>query len=92
MCTFGLRGAARNRKFDPQMIGREDIDFSLQSLMDDRIMLGDMRFYFDHGRIFSGRGGNAGKITRDESLLPVGKFGPEAPAAPADEPKAGGKS
>jgi peptidyl-prolyl cis-trans isomerase C len=32
------------------------------------------------------------KIARDESLLPVGKFGPEAPAAPADEPKAGGKS
>lgn len=37
----------------------------------------------------------AAKITRDESLLPVGKFGPaapSAPAAPADEPKAGGKS
>jgi len=35
------------------------------------------------------------KITRDESLLPVGKFGPAmppAPAAPADAPKAGGKS
>jgi parvulin-like peptidyl-prolyl isomerase len=35
------------------------------------------------------------KITRDESLLPVGKFGPptpSAPAAPAEEPKAGGKS
>lgn len=35
------------------------------------------------------------KITRDESLLPVGKFGPpapSAPAAPAEEPKPGGKS
>jgi len=35
------------------------------------------------------------KITRDESLLPVGKFGPAmppAPAAPAEEPKPGGKS
>jgi peptidyl-prolyl cis-trans isomerase C len=35
------------------------------------------------------------KITRDESLLPVGKFGPpipSAPTAPAEEPKAGGKS
>lgn len=35
------------------------------------------------------------KITRDESLLPVGNFGqaaPPAPAAPAEEPKAGGKS
>jgi peptidyl-prolyl cis-trans isomerase C len=35
------------------------------------------------------------KITRDESLLPVGKFGPaapSAPAAPAEDAKAGGKS
>ena len=35
------------------------------------------------------------KITRDESLLPVGTFGPatpSAPAAPAEEPKTGGKS
>ncbi len=35
------------------------------------------------------------KITRDESLLPVGKFGPpapSAPAAPAEDSKAGGKS
>ena len=35
------------------------------------------------------------KITRDESLLPVGTFGPPtpaAPAAPAEEPKTGGKS
>jgi peptidyl-prolyl cis-trans isomerase C len=37
----------------------------------------------------------AAKITRDESVLPVGKLGapvPSAPAAPAEEPKAGGKS
>jgi len=35
------------------------------------------------------------KITRDESLLPVGTFGsptPSAPAAPTEAPKAGGKS
>ena len=35
------------------------------------------------------------KITRDESLLPVGNFGPAAPATPAappEDPKAGGKS
>jgi peptidyl-prolyl cis-trans isomerase C len=35
------------------------------------------------------------KITREESLLPVGKVGsptPSAPAAPAEEPKAEGKS
>jgi peptidyl-prolyl cis-trans isomerase C len=35
------------------------------------------------------------KVTRDESLLPVGQFGPptpSAPAAPTEEPKAGGKT
>ena len=62
-CSFGLRGRARQRRFDPGCPGREDFDFSMQTLLEDRILYADARFYFDHGRIFSGLGGNAGLIT-----------------------------
>jgi hypothetical protein len=61
--TFGLRGRARRRPFDARFPGRADFDFTLRSLLEDRIVLADMRWYFDHGRIFSGVGGNAGRIT-----------------------------
>jgi hypothetical protein len=65
MCSFGLRGPARQRHFDPELPGRADIDFALQTLLEDRICLQDMRWYFDHGRIFAGRGGNAGQLSND---------------------------
>ena len=58
--SFGLRGAARSRRFDPACEIREDLDFTMQTLLEDRILLMEMRWYFDHGRIFSGRGGNVG--------------------------------
>ena len=61
-CSFGLRGAARSRQFDIKFEGRADFDFTLQTLLDDRILYCDTRFYFDHGRIFGGRGGNVGLI------------------------------
>lgn len=65
-CSFGLRGPARSRQFDPDMPGRADMDFTLQTLLEDRILLADMRWYFDHGRIFSGKGGNVGLLTHDQ--------------------------
>jgi hypothetical protein len=65
MCSFGLRGPARNRRFDVEMPGRADIDFALQTALEDRICLQDMRWYFEHGRIFAGRGGNAGRLTNE---------------------------
>ncbi len=49
--------------FDPGLPGRADFDFTMQTLLDDRILYADVRFYFDHGRIFSGRGGNVGLLT-----------------------------
>jgi glycosyltransferase involved in cell wall biosynthesis len=48
--SFGLRGAARQRRFDDRC-SREDMDFSLQCLLEDRIVLSDMRWYFDHGPV-----------------------------------------
>lgn len=65
--SFGVRGRARHRQFDRRFPGREDFDFTLQSLLDDRVILADMRWYFDHGRIFSGVGGNAGRITDQDA-------------------------
>jgi hypothetical protein len=66
MCSFGLRGAARGRRFDPELPGRADFDFAFQTALEDRICLQDMRWYFDHGRIFAGRGGNAGVISKEQ--------------------------
>lgn len=63
--TFGLRGPARSRKFDPALPGRADADFTLRTLLDDRILYADMRWVADHGRIFSGRGGAVGMISAD---------------------------
>ena len=63
--SFGLRGTARQRKFDVELSGREDLDFTMRTLLEDRILIADMRWHFDHGRIFSGKGGNVGLITRE---------------------------
>jgi hypothetical protein len=64
-CAFGLRGPARQREFDPDMPGRADFDFTLRTLLEDRVVYADMRWYFDHGRIFSGRGGAVGLISEE---------------------------
>ena len=60
--SFGLRGQARERQFDPDFAGRADFDFTLTTLLEDRILYADCRFYFNHGRMFSGLGGNVGLI------------------------------
>lgn len=64
--ALGLRGDARFRQFDVEIPGRADVDFALKTIMDDRIMYGDIRFYFDFGRCFAGAGGNAGLITDEQ--------------------------
>lgn len=63
--TFGMLGSARYRFFDERFVGRDDFDWSLRTLIEDRIMFVDSRFYFDHGPIFSGRGGNVGLVDED---------------------------
>jgi len=60
--SIGLRGAARRRRFDELLVGRADLDFTMKTLLEDRILYADMRWYFDHGRIFAGKGGNVGLV------------------------------
>lgn len=54
----GLIGIiGREIRFDPSLILRADIDFCLQSLMRDRIIMTDCRYSLIHTR-FGGKGGN----------------------------------
>jgi hypothetical protein len=59
----GFMGAARHHKFDVNMHGRSDADWTLRTLLEDRCAYLDTRFYFDCGRVYSGRGGSVGLIT-----------------------------
>lgn len=61
--AFGVMGAARHRKYDDTLLGRGDVDWTLQTLLEDRAVYADVRFYFDCGRVFGGRGGNVGLVT-----------------------------
>jgi hypothetical protein len=61
--AFGVMGAARRRHYDPKFLGRADVDWALRTLLDDRCVYADVRFYFDCGRVIAGRGGNVGVIT-----------------------------
>jgi len=56
--AFGIRGAARSRRYDESLIGRGDLDWTLRTLRDDRAVYADTRFFFANGRIFGGAGGN----------------------------------
>jgi len=64
--AFGVRGNARHRPFDHTLHGRADIDFTLSTLLLDRCVLQDTRFYFDFGPIGYGTGGSAGLITKQK--------------------------
>lgn len=61
--AFGIMGAARRRHYDATLPGRAAVDWTLRTLLEDRCVYADIRFYFDCGRIFSGRGGNVGLVT-----------------------------
>ena len=54
--VIGIIG--REQRFDVNLLLRADIDFCLQSLLRDRIVLVDGRYSFIHTR-FAGGGGNA---------------------------------
>lgn len=60
--TFIVMGSARHRHFDPQAVGRADIDFGLQTLLHDRILLCDKRYYMFHGLKEHLPGGASGLI------------------------------
>lgn len=48
----------RELRFDTSLVLRADIDYCLQSLLRDRIVMVDARYQFVHAR-FAGKGGNA---------------------------------
>jgi len=62
MNARGFMGAARHRHFAVDLHGRADVDWTLRTLLEDRCVYQDTRFYFDCGRVYSGRGGSVGLI------------------------------
>jgi len=64
--VFGIMGTARHRKMDPKFAGRNAIDLTLRTLLEDRCIYGECRFYFECGPVFSGRGGNVGLVTNHQ--------------------------
>lgn len=67
--VFGVRGAAKKRPYDPLMIGRASVDWTLRTLLEDRCVMIDKRVFFDCGTIFGGAGGNAGIVTEEKFRL-----------------------
>jgi hypothetical protein len=61
----GVMNAARHRKYRVHMHGRADLDWTMQTLLEDRCIYADIRFYFDFGPSYAGRGGSVGLITAD---------------------------
>jgi hypothetical protein len=61
--AFGMMGDARHRPYAVEFLGRGDVDWTLRTLLEDRCVYADCRFYFDCGRVFGGRGGNVGLVT-----------------------------
>jgi len=63
--AIGIRGPARERRFDPRFNGCEDYDFTLETILKDRAVLLDVRFHFANRKMLGGgRGGNTGTITK----------------------------
>lgn len=67
--AFGVLGAARKRHYDTRFLGRGDVDWTCQTLLEDRAVLQDVRYYFDCGNVFGGRGGNVGLVTPEQFAL-----------------------
>jgi len=75
--VIGIVG--RELRYDTSLILRADIDFCLQSLLRDRIVLTDCRYCFIHTR-FAGAGGNAANRSSERHAREIAylrrKWGP----------------
>ena len=85
--VFGMRGRARaERRFDVKAIALQDIDWSLQAVRDDRILLTDMRYHFDVGENRTKPGGNMHSDAEKWRTMAVDylrtKWGPMIPLLP----------
>ena len=63
---WGVMNEARERLYDTTLKSRADLDWTLNTLLRDRCVLADVRFYFDFGASFSGAGGNSGLVTAED--------------------------
>jgi len=63
---WGVMNKARHRLYDETLRSRADLDWTMRTLLEDRIVLADIRFYFDFGSSFSGMGGQSGLVTPDD--------------------------
>ena len=63
---WGVMNAARQRLYDETLKSRADLDWTLATLLADRCVYADVRFYFDFGASFSGSGGNSGLVTTED--------------------------
>lgn len=61
--AFGLMNGARRRKWREDIPGRNAVDATLTTLLLDRCIYSDTRFWFDTGAVFAGRGGLVDLIT-----------------------------
>ncbi len=61
--AFGLMNGARRRKWREDLPGRTAVDVTLTTLLLDRCIYADTRFWFDTGAVFAGRGGNVDLVT-----------------------------
>jgi hypothetical protein len=65
--AFGVRGQARNRRFDTTFRSCGDFDFTLETLLRDRLLLCDVRWHFDCGGMSRGKGGESGTFHSGEA-------------------------
>jgi hypothetical protein len=63
---WGMMNKARQRLYDESLISRADLDWTMRTLLEDRVVYADIRYYFDFGRSFSGAGGQSGLVTPDD--------------------------
>jgi hypothetical protein len=63
---WGVMNKARARQYDETLRSRADLDWTMRTLLEDRIVLADIRYYFDFGRSFSGSGGQSGLVTPED--------------------------
>jgi hypothetical protein len=65
---WGMMNAARHRHYDEGLKSRADLEWTLQTLLHDRCVVADVRFYFDFGSSFSGSGGNSGLVNTEDFM------------------------
>lgn len=66
--AFGVCGKVRDRRFDTTFRGCGDFDFTLDTLLRDRLLLCDVRWHFACGGMSRGKGGQAGELAPQEAL------------------------